>query len=329
MTDSPRDHELERLRERYHENREGRIFAPLADAYRKRGDLDEALRVCRKGLALHPDYSSAHVILAKIHLDRGDQDAAETAFDRVLELDPQNLLALANLGRLADAAGRTEIAVEYWTRLLELDPDHEEAAQRLEEAEDPTPADDVDDGVEIVAEETDEAEADEGDGEEDIPVAPGAEVGADAEPESEPESKPEPQPEATSSSGGAGASPSAIATTTLADIYYAQGFKAKALAIYERLLASGSDDAVVRAKAERIRNEMAEIESHLPAAPEASGLTTETEPAGRKGETALSARFVDEDAAAGARESGPAESGDDAVDEEDFTQFRSWLDRVK
>jgi len=47
------EQELQRLLERYEAQPEGRLFAPLADAYRRRGDLDEAYRICVDGLSRH------------------------------------------------------------------------------------------------------------------------------------------------------------------------------------------------------------------------------------------------------------------------------------
>ncbi len=62
------------------------IFAALADAYRKRGDLDLAFQVCQKGLRNHPDYCSAHLVMAKINLDRGMFDWADMEVDRASQL---------------------------------------------------------------------------------------------------------------------------------------------------------------------------------------------------------------------------------------------------
>ena len=52
------------------------IFAALADAYRKKGDMDQAFKICQNGLKIHPSYASAHIVMAKINLDRGLYDWA-------------------------------------------------------------------------------------------------------------------------------------------------------------------------------------------------------------------------------------------------------------
>lgn len=62
------------------------IFAALAEAHRKRGDVDSAFKVCQRGLKIHPDYGSAHVVMAKINIDKGLYDWAETEVDKALTL---------------------------------------------------------------------------------------------------------------------------------------------------------------------------------------------------------------------------------------------------
>jgi predicted regulator of Ras-like GTPase activity (Roadblock/LC7/MglB family) len=57
-------------------NPQSQIFAALADAYRKRGELARAQEICTEGLKLHPAYSSAHVVMAKIQMARGNYDLA-------------------------------------------------------------------------------------------------------------------------------------------------------------------------------------------------------------------------------------------------------------
>jgi len=63
------------------------IFAALAEAYRKRGDLDKAFQVCQNGLWIHPSYGSGHLVMSKINLDRGLYDWAEIEANKAQDLD--------------------------------------------------------------------------------------------------------------------------------------------------------------------------------------------------------------------------------------------------
>ena len=44
------DPNLEKYLKEYQENPRSRVFAPLAEAYRKSGLIDEAIDICREGL---------------------------------------------------------------------------------------------------------------------------------------------------------------------------------------------------------------------------------------------------------------------------------------
>ena len=56
--------EIDKLEARFRDNPKGRNFAPLADAYRKAGLIDNAIDLCQNGLKLHPDYVSAYIVYA-------------------------------------------------------------------------------------------------------------------------------------------------------------------------------------------------------------------------------------------------------------------------
>jgi predicted regulator of Ras-like GTPase activity (Roadblock/LC7/MglB family) len=72
------------------------VFMPLADALRRAGQLDVALRVALRGLDRHPYLPDAHDVLARIHADRGDLERASDEWEMALRLDPSH--AQANLG---------------------------------------------------------------------------------------------------------------------------------------------------------------------------------------------------------------------------------------
>jgi predicted regulator of Ras-like GTPase activity (Roadblock/LC7/MglB family) len=61
------------------------IFAALADAYRKKGEINLAREICLEGLKNHPNYSSARVVLAKIHISEGNFTAAREELNRAIE----------------------------------------------------------------------------------------------------------------------------------------------------------------------------------------------------------------------------------------------------
>ena len=126
--------EIEKLERRWLENPKGRNFAPLADAYRKAGELDRAIDLCKSGLERHPDYVSAHIVYGRCLIDMKNDAGAQEAFQKVLALDPENIIALKILGEIAERNNRFDEAVDWLARLLNADPMNGEAAEHLARA---------------------------------------------------------------------------------------------------------------------------------------------------------------------------------------------------
>ncbi len=120
---------LERLQGAYQAAPESRIFAPLADAYRCAGRIEEAVHVLEQGTSRHPHYVSALVLLALCQLDLGHTADAEASLGRVLTLDPENLVAIKRRAACALQAERAEEAAAGVDLALGIDPYDAEALQ--------------------------------------------------------------------------------------------------------------------------------------------------------------------------------------------------------
>ena len=123
--------EIEKLEARFRENPEGRYFAPLADAYRKAGRVEDALMLVQAGLERHPDYLSAHIVLGRCHVDKKDDGAALAAFQQVLAIDSENIIALKSLAEISERIGNPLDARRWLTRLLTVDSMNSEAEEDL------------------------------------------------------------------------------------------------------------------------------------------------------------------------------------------------------
>ncbi len=78
---------IEKCEQILKENSNSQVFAALADAYRSKGDLDQAFRVCRQGLRLHPSYGPGHLVMAKINFERKMFDWAEQELEEAVNFD--------------------------------------------------------------------------------------------------------------------------------------------------------------------------------------------------------------------------------------------------
>ena len=94
---SPR---IEELRRRVEKDPASIAFAQLAEEYRRAGDYEQAILVCRAGLEHHPGYLSARVTLGRALLETGQYDEAQEQLDRVIAAAPDNLAAIRTRAEL-------------------------------------------------------------------------------------------------------------------------------------------------------------------------------------------------------------------------------------
>ncbi len=127
--------ELERYLKIYQENPDSRVFAPLADLYRRLGRLREAEEISREGIRRHPYYAGGRVALAHVLLDKEELDGALEEAEAVVTYYPDNLLArkilIRALGKLGekDKALRELDALKFMAPSVADDPELLRAAR--------------------------------------------------------------------------------------------------------------------------------------------------------------------------------------------------------
>ncbi|HEY8258873.1 MAG TPA: tetratricopeptide repeat protein [Gemmatimonadales bacterium] len=98
-------------------------FLELAEALRRRGQLDAAAKVARGGVSRYPGLADAHDLLARILSDMGDLAGAFDAWTSALQLDPMRAAALKGVGFLYFRAGDVIAALDHLQRAGQADPD--------------------------------------------------------------------------------------------------------------------------------------------------------------------------------------------------------------
>lgn len=98
-------------------------FLELADALRRRGQLDAAYKVARGGISRYPGLADAHDLMARVLSDQGDLAGAFDAWSTALQLDPMRTSALKGIAFLYYRAGDRNAALTHLERALEADPD--------------------------------------------------------------------------------------------------------------------------------------------------------------------------------------------------------------
>jgi len=139
---------IDDLRRRVQKDPASIAFAQLAEECRRAGQNQEAVDVCRAGLALHPGYLSARVTLGRALIELNELEEALNELSLVLKSAPENLAAIRGLAEIFERQGLlTEALAQYRTALTlaRNDPDlqHtvEELARKIEPPLPPASAD--------------------------------------------------------------------------------------------------------------------------------------------------------------------------------------------
>src|SRR5690606_41554724 len=98
MASGPAIADLQRLSEEVARDPGSSSFLPLADAYRRLGKTQAALRVCLRGLERSPGHVEGHLLLARLYLALGDRERAADAWAVAARLAPDTSDAPPPLG---------------------------------------------------------------------------------------------------------------------------------------------------------------------------------------------------------------------------------------
>lgn len=219
-----------------------RVFAPLAESYRKVGLLENAFQVLKKGLRYNPDYLLGYLCLAQCYMDKGEASLCYTTLRPLIAQNRDNLKLQKLFAQSSYSTENFEDALDTYKYILYLQPKDSESIERVKELESrlsedvfhSQPVEEVtfnvedlkvtpesekvlDDWVQLDLSREEEIEKEENDEEEWL-------VGKPEEVEEESFSPPEPE------------AVTPVITHTLVDLYLKQGYMDKARELLEKIL---------------------------------------------------------------------------------------------
>lgn len=111
------------------------VFAPLSEAYRKMGLLEEAFRIAVRGVQFNPQFGGGRIALAKVFLERDNMQGAIDELEKAAELSPDNILAHSLVAECYLKSKRPKDALRSFKMVLFLAPTNEKAQKAVRKLE--------------------------------------------------------------------------------------------------------------------------------------------------------------------------------------------------
>ncbi len=127
--------EITKLTERIAKDPKSKLFVPLAEEYKKIGDIEMSIHVLTEGLKNNPGYVTARSFLGRLLMDKGDLAGAQKEFEEVIKAIPDNLLAQKKLGDIYALQGRTQDAIDRYRAVVGLSPKDQETSSLIADLE--------------------------------------------------------------------------------------------------------------------------------------------------------------------------------------------------
>ncbi len=108
------------------------VFLRLAEALRRKGQLEAALRVALNGLERHPHLADAHDLYARVLTDKHDYERAFDEWDMALRIAPNHTGALKGLAFLYFKVGDLAQAEAHLELAQRVEPDDPTITQAIE-----------------------------------------------------------------------------------------------------------------------------------------------------------------------------------------------------
>src|SRR4030067_3599507 len=106
--------EIVKLTERISKDPKSKLFVPLAEEYKKAGDIEMSIHVLSEGLKHNPGYVTAKSFLGRLLMEKGDLAGAQKEFGEVVKAIPDNLLAQRKLGDVYALQGSPSQALVHY-----------------------------------------------------------------------------------------------------------------------------------------------------------------------------------------------------------------------
>lgn len=112
-----------------------RVFAPLAESYRKLGMLEEAFKILKEGIKRHPSYVLGYLVLAHCYYDQKKIDQTYQTLHPLVENNRDNLSLQKLFAQVCLDLGLYEEALDTYKFLLFINPKDSFFAEQVRKLE--------------------------------------------------------------------------------------------------------------------------------------------------------------------------------------------------
>lgn len=120
----------------YKKNPRSRVFAPLAESFRKLGMLEDAYKVLREGIRNHPTYTLGYIVLAHCYYDEQKYELAYNTLRPIISQNADNISLQKIFAQSCIHLGHLEEALDTYKYLLFMNPKDKFFAQEVKRLED-------------------------------------------------------------------------------------------------------------------------------------------------------------------------------------------------
>jgi tetratricopeptide (TPR) repeat protein len=126
---------VERYQIIYEKDPSSKVFAPLAEAYRRMGLIEEAIDLAERGVKQHPNFASGRVALGKCYAQRAEYAKAVEQLEIAVDLSPENLLGHQLIAQCYSKLKKLPESLNAYKMVLFLNPLDAKAALHVKELE--------------------------------------------------------------------------------------------------------------------------------------------------------------------------------------------------
>ncbi len=120
----------------YKNNPRSRVFAPLAESFRKLGMYDDAFKILKEGIRNHPSYTLGYIVLAHCYFDQQKFELTYNTLRPIIAKNADNISLQKIFAQSCIQLGYLEEALETFKYLLFMIPRDKYFAEQVKRLED-------------------------------------------------------------------------------------------------------------------------------------------------------------------------------------------------